>query len=65
MELLDDHGPFESVSRRRVVVDAWREEYNTGRPHQSLGVAAPAERFGPNPADGLETFGRAPSSSLV
>jgi hypothetical protein len=29
------------------VLDAWREEYNTDRPHQSLGMAFPASRFTP------------------
>jgi len=26
-----------------VVVEAWREEYNTDRPHSSLGYLTPAE----------------------
>jgi len=28
-------------------MDAWREEYNTDRPHQSLAMAFPASRFTP------------------
>ena len=28
-------------------MDAWREEYNTDRPHQSIGMAFPASRFTP------------------
>jgi hypothetical protein len=31
----------------QAALDAWREEYNTDRPHQSLGMAFPASRFGP------------------
>jgi transposase InsO family protein len=45
-ELLDDHGPFESLDVLQVALDAWREEYNTDRPHQSLDMAFPATRFG-------------------
>jgi hypothetical protein len=37
-----------------MAVDVWREEYNRDRPHQSLGMAAPSQRFQPNPVDGLE-----------
>jgi transposase InsO family protein len=44
-ELLDDHGPFESVEAARAAVAAWREEYNQRRPHQALDMATPADRF--------------------
>lgn len=46
-ELLDDHGPFDDIEDLQLALDAWREEYNTTRPHQSLDMAIPAERFGP------------------
>lgn len=46
-ELLDVHGPFASIEALQAVLDAWREEYNTDRPHQSLGMAFPASRFTP------------------
>ena len=46
-ELLDDHGPFETLQDLQAALDAWREDYNTDRPHQSLGMAFPASRFGP------------------
>ena len=46
-ELLNDHGPFESLEALQTALDAWRQEYNTDRPHQSLGMAFPASRFGP------------------
>jgi hypothetical protein len=29
----------------QAAVDAWRQEYNTTRPHQAIGMASPAERF--------------------
>jgi transposase InsO family protein len=46
-ELLDIHGPFESIEALQAALDAWREEYNTDRPHQSLAMAFPASRFTP------------------
>ena len=46
-ELLDVHGPFASLAALQAALDAWREEYNTGRPHQSLDMAFPASRFAP------------------
>ena len=46
-ELLDVHGPFASLAALQAALDAWREEYNTDRPHQSLGMAFPASRFAP------------------
>ena len=46
-ELLNDHGPFESIEALQAALDAWREDYNTDRPHQSLNMAFPASRFGP------------------
>src|SRR5215831_14431152 len=46
-ELLDVHGPFESIEALQAALDAWREEYNTDRPHQSLAMAFPATRFTP------------------
>src|ERR1700733_4529674 len=47
VELLDDHGPFESLPALQAALDAWWQEYNTSRPHQSLGMAFPASRFAP------------------
>ena len=47
LELLEVQGPFASLQVLQAALDAWREEYNTGRPHQSLGMAFPASRFAP------------------
>ena len=47
LELLDVHGPFESLAALQAALDAWREEYNCDRPHQSLDMAFPASRFTP------------------
>ncbi len=49
LELLNDHGPFETIEAAQGAIDAWREEYNTTRPHQSLGMAFPTTRFAPKP----------------
>jgi transposase InsO family protein len=46
-ELLEVRGPFASVEALQAALDAWRQEYNTDRPHQSLGMAFPASRFTP------------------
>ena len=54
-EFLDDAGPFASLEEAQAAVDEWREEYNHRRPHQSLDMAAPADRFSPSAGadDGL------------
>ena len=44
-ELLNVHGPFASIEDAQAAVDAWRKEYNTDRPHQSLSMAFPSARF--------------------
>jgi transposase InsO family protein len=46
-ELLIDHGPFEALQALQAALDAWRQDYNTDRPHQSLAMAFPASRFAP------------------
>jgi transposase InsO family protein len=56
-ELLDDAGLFASIEDAQAAVDGFLLEYNTNRPHQSLDMAFPADRFRPNQmppaADGL------------
>jgi hypothetical protein len=47
LELLNEHGPFDSIEAAQAAVDAWRQEYNANRPHQSLAMAFPAARFAP------------------
>jgi hypothetical protein len=44
-ELLNVQGPFASIEDAQAAVDAWRKEYNTTRPHQSLDMAFPSARF--------------------
>jgi transposase InsO family protein len=47
-ELLHVHAPFETIAEAQAAVDAWRQEYNTERPHQSLDMAVPADPFRPS-----------------
>jgi transposase InsO family protein len=44
-ELLNDAVPFADLAAAQAAVDRWVSEYNTTRPHQSIGMASPAERF--------------------
>jgi transposase InsO family protein len=54
-EFLDDAGPFASIEEAQAAVDVWRQEYNHRRPHQSLDMACPADKFRPSAGadDGL------------
>jgi len=47
-DFLNDAGPFASIEAAQAAVDAWRQEYNHDRPHQSLDMAHPASRFRPS-----------------
>jgi transposase InsO family protein len=50
-DLLNDHGPFTDLADVQATLDAWvAGDYNTRRPHQSLDMASPADRFAPVPA---------------
>jgi transposase InsO family protein len=42
---------FPSLAVAQRVIDGWVVEYNTDRPHQSLGGCTPAERFATRTAD--------------
>ena len=50
-ELLDDVDVWPDLETAQAAIDAFRVEYNTNRPHQSLDMAFPADRFTPRPAD--------------
>ena len=41
-ECLNEH-LFPSLAAARRIIEAWRTDYNTVRPHSSLGGLAPAE----------------------
>jgi transposase InsO family protein len=42
---------FSSLAAAQEAIDRWRAEYNTDRPHQSLGRCTPAERFAVRASD--------------
>ncbi|TWD81671.1 transposase [Kribbella amoyensis] len=42
---------FASIAQAQAVIDAWVHEYNTDRPHQSIGRCTPAERFATRATD--------------
>jgi transposase InsO family protein len=46
-ELLDDAGVFPDLAAAQAAVDRFLHDYNTNRPHQSLDMAFPADRFTP------------------
>jgi transposase InsO family protein len=50
-DLLDDVEVWPDIETGQAAVDAFRAEYNTNRPHQSLDMAFPADRFTPRPPD--------------
>jgi transposase InsO family protein len=43
-ECLHEHEPLEDIAEAQAVVDAFRLEYNTRRPHQSLDMASTTRR---------------------
>jgi putative transposase len=49
-ECLNEH-LFPSLAAARRIIEAWRTDYNTVRPHSSLGGMAPAE-FTSRPSQG-------------
>jgi transposase InsO family protein len=49
-ELLDGQ-VFPTIAAAQAAIDTWLVEYNTDRPHQSIGRCTPAERFATRPDD--------------
>ena len=41
----DSDRVFATIGELQAALDGWVDQYNTERPHQSLGMRAPAERF--------------------
>ncbi len=50
-ELLDDVEVWANPEEAQAAIDVFRHEYNTERPHQSLNMAFPADRFTACPTD--------------
>jgi hypothetical protein len=48
-DFLDDAGPFATIAAAQAAVDAWRQEYNTARPHQGPVVNGTGRRCVPVP----------------
>lgn len=44
-EFLSNQAPFTSLKTAQQALDEWVDDYNTNRPHQSLKMATPAQRF--------------------
>jgi hypothetical protein len=44
-EFLGDKRPFANLKVAQQALDEWVDDYNTARPHQSLRMGTPAERF--------------------
>jgi Integrase core domain len=51
-DFLNDTGPFTTLEEAQAAVDDWRQEYNHRRPHQSLDMACPADKFRPSASAG-------------
>jgi hypothetical protein len=47
-EFLDHAEPFENLLAAQAALDTWVTSYNCDRPHQSLDMGYPADRFGPS-----------------
>ena len=47
-EALDGQS-FRSIDEAQRAFDAWREVYNTHRPHEAIGMATPSERYDVSP----------------
>jgi hypothetical protein len=41
-------GTFRDIAETQVALDAFRQVYNTERPHEALGMAVPASRYLPS-----------------
>jgi transposase InsO family protein len=44
-EFLSNHAPFTNLKTAQQALDEWINDYNINRPHQSLKMATPAQRF--------------------
>jgi transposase InsO family protein len=44
-EFLSNQAPFTNLKVAQQALDEWVDDYDTNRPHQSLKIATPAQRF--------------------
>jgi transposase InsO family protein len=52
-EFLNNKPAFTNLKTAQQALDEWVVYYNTARPHQSLNMTTPAERFIANPSSGM------------
>jgi hypothetical protein len=52
-EFLNNKPAFTNLKTAQQALDEWVAYYNTARPHQSLNMTTPAERFIANPSSGM------------
>jgi transposase InsO family protein len=52
-EFLNNKPAFTNLKTAQQALDEWVAYYNTARPHQSLNMTTPAERFIANPSPGM------------
>lgn len=65
-DLLADHEPFEAIEDVQAALDGWvSNDYNTRRPHQSLDMASPADRFAPVPDEERQALPLRLAAALV
>ena len=43
--------PAPTLAQQQARLDAWREDFNTNRPHEALGQRCPAMLYGPSPRE--------------
>ncbi len=58
-EFLSNRPAFATLKAAQQALDEWVDYYNTARPHQSLDMATPAQRFTPAPP--VRASARAPA----
>ena len=63
VELLDPHGPFDSLEAAQAAVDAWRTEYNTARA-AGLGHGHPRRAVRPRPDRAARRAGTVASTRI-
>ncbi len=56
---------FASVEEAQAALDVWVTHYNTERPHQSIGMVAPFERFRLAASEPVETTAPAPAKDTA
>jgi Integrase core domain len=63
-EFLSNRQPFTSLKTAQQALDEWVADYNTNRPHQSLKMATPAQRFASATAATVSCASPAPESTV-